>query len=240
MAQAESQQQLYDPSSTECNCPIHINGDPATIPLGIEFGHRVTVDEIEHDVAAEIYASHHSYRPDTPETNIVHHGIYFDGDLVGAITWRQPLLNGPKYGIHPNGQLTRDYDEAVDTFISDAGGYMEASRICIGVRFQNLASCGLARSMELFLDDHAERLGGKWLLTYIREDHVGSMLKALYDKGWQWVGMTRPKAPPSNREQEDIHKWRKQRWVFPIQDYRKHDDVDVDVPAPKCYELDQA
>ena len=218
----------------ECSCPIHEDGVPPTVPLGFEFGDEVWVEEIDRSLAERIYRAHHSYRPDTPETNIVHHGIYYEGHLMGAITWRQPLLNGPKFGVLPNGQLTRDYDEAVETFKSNAGGYCEAARICIGVRFQNLASCGLARSMDAFLEEHADRLDAKWLLTFIREDHVGSMLKALYDKGWQWVGMTRPKAPPSNRESEDIHKWKKQRWVYPVADYRERLEADHDVPAPKA------
>lgn len=220
-----------------CSCPIHADGEPPIVPLGHDFAHRVTVEEIAREAAEQVYRAHHSYRPDTPSTNIVHHGIFVDGHLAGAITWRQPLLNGPKYGIRPNGQLTREYDEAVDTFVSEAGGYVEAARICIGVRFQNLASCGLARSMERFLEDHAKRLGATWLLTYIRNDHVGSMLKALYDKGWQFVGLTRKSSPPSNREEEDIHHWRKQRWVFPVADYRRHLDEPTSVPAPKCYEL---
>lgn len=233
------QRQLYQPQTdTACDCPIHAGGDPMTLPLGIDFADRVTVAEISREEAGAIYEAHHSYCPDVPGcTNICHHGIYHDDELMGAITWNQPLLNGPKFGITDDGRLTREYDEAVDTFVSNGGGYMQAARICIGVDFQNLASCGLARSMERVLEEHVERLDIHWLLTFIREDHVGSMLKALYDKGWQWVGMTRPKAPPSNRDTEDIHKWRKQRWVYPVVDYRRKVEADTDaIRRPRCFE----
>lgn len=227
-------------NADSCSCPIHEAGEPSSLPLGVEFGHRVSVADISREEAGRIYEAHHSYCPNVPGcTNICHHGIYHDDELMGAITWNQPLYNGPKFGVESDGTLTREYDDAVGTFITDAGGFMQAARICIGVEFQNLASCGLARSMEVVLDEHVDRLDIEWLLTFIREDHVGSMLKALYDKGWQWVGMTRPKAPPGNRESEDIHKWRKQRWVYPIVDYRRYLNPDerTQVAPPQCAEL---
>lgn len=235
----QQQQPLYrQHSGTDCDCPIHTDGDPMSLPLGIEFADRVSVAPIDKDTAGAIYQAHHSYRPSVPGcTNICHHGIYHDDELMGAITWNQPLYNGPKFGVRPDGSLTREYDEAVDTFICDAGNFAQAARICIGVRFQNLASCGLARSMERFCAEHVDRLELDWLLTFIREDHVGSMLKALLDKGWQWCGMTRKKAPPGNRETEDIHKFRKQRWVYPVADYRSKCNA-RHVPAPRCYDLD--
>lgn len=243
MATSEpTQQQLYQ-DTDNCSCPIHDDGEPSTLPLGIDFADRVTVEEIDESVAAEIYQSHHSYRPDVPGcTNICHHGIYHDGELMGAITWNQPLYNGPKFGVQSDGTLTREYDDAVGTFISNAGNFMQAARICIGVDFQNLASCGLARSMEVVLDEHVDRLGIDWLLTFIRADHVGSMLKALLDKGWQWVGMTRPSSPPSNRADDDIYEYRKQRWVYPVADYRAKlpDDVDTSgIDQPTCYNCQQ-
>ena len=209
---------LYQPHES-CSCPIHTGVGPGRVPCGVPFANRVTVSPIERDVAASIYEQHHSYRPECPATNICHHGVYVDDALAGAVTWRQPLLNGPTLGVRPDGALTRDDSEAVSMFQTDGGSFAEAARICIGVRFQNLASCGFARSMELFQHEHADRLGIDWLLTFIRADHVGSMLKALYTKGWQWVGHTRGSSPPSNRETESIHRWRKQRWIRPLCEY---------------------
>jgi len=215
--------ELYTPSGNadDCSCPIHRDGQAPTVPLGIEFHRRVTISEIDRETALAIYEAHHSYCKTVAKTNIVHHGIEFDGQVVGAVTWRQPLLNELRLWVTPGGGLTRDPDRGVDSFKVSGGAVAEANRICLGVPTKNLASCGFARSMNRFVDDHASRLDLDWLLTFIRVDHVGSMLRALLDKGWELVGISEPKEP-GNRPTEEIHSWAKQRWLCPLTDYMTH------------------
>lgn len=55
---------------------------------------------------------------------------------------------------------------------------MEAARICIGVDFPNLASTALGRSMKRFLRRHGLRRCVRLLLTLVRADFDGSMIKA--------------------------------------------------------------
>jgi len=43
-------------------------------------------------VAGGIYEANHSYMDDVPLTNLVHHGLCYLGQLMGAITWRHPLI----------------------------------------------------------------------------------------------------------------------------------------------------
>lgn len=216
---------------SNCSCPIHEHGEPHTVPLGVPFSQQVTVEEINAEVAEAIYEAHHSYMADLPNVNICHHGIYFRGQLMGAISYRQPLISRLKLSVLPNGSLTREHSKGVDSIMVNGGTIVEVNRICIGVDMKNLASCGLAHSQEKFLADHADRVGVDWLLTFIRNDHVGSMLRALNDKGWNLVGYSEPREP-GNRETEDIHSWKKQRWLYPHCEYQSRIDAEITAPTP--------
>ncbi|WP_435181282.1 hypothetical protein [Halorussus sp. AFM4] len=218
------EQALYTPHTTDedCSCPIHVDGKPQALPLGVPFADRVSIDpDLDREVAEAIYGHHHSYMDDLPDINICHHGILFDSDLVGAITYRAPLLGKLKVFEGPDGQLTRDEETAQENgwekHIICGGDIIEVNRICIGAPFKNMASCGLAASMDQFIIDHAARLDAEWLMTFIRVDHVGSMLKALMDKAWQMVGISQPKQA-GNRPDKEIREWAKQRWLCHIDD----------------------
>jgi hypothetical protein len=95
----------------------------------LRFAERVHIESIPRHVAGAIYEAHHSYMDDVPQTNLVHHRLSYQGQLMGAITWRYPLIRSLEY----NGTQYKG-DEIV-----------EAARICIGVDFPNLASAALAR-----------------------------------------------------------------------------------------------
>lgn len=222
---------LYTTSDFDdgCDCPIHRDRTPFVAPLGMRFEHDVHVEEIDKETAEEIYLAHHSYMGEVHDCNIVHHGIYYQSCLVGAMTYRAPLISRLKLGVTPDGGLTREYDESIGTFIVNGRELVEINRICIGIPMRNLASCALAASMDHFIANMEDHRDWQWLLTFIREDHVGSMLKALYKKGWSWVGMSEPRNP-GNREVKEIHSWAKQRWVYPIYDYT--DRIDAQTPTP--------
>lgn len=101
------------------------------------------------------------------------------------------------------------------SFMVSGGDVVEVARICIGVPFHNLASCALATSMDQFVHSEVSRLDVEWLLTFIRADHTGSMLRALCDKGWDLVGMSEPRQA-GNRPDTGIREWPKQRWLCHI------------------------
>ena len=65
---------------------------------------------------------------------------------------------------------------------------VEATRIYIGVGFPDFASAALARSMERFVRRRRRWRGVRLLLTFVRADFDGSMLKALRDKDWHCAG----------------------------------------------------
>ncbi|ELY28655.1 hypothetical protein C498_10971 [Haloferax volcanii DS2] len=157
----------FTPASGGCDCPIHHDSNPVTAPLGLRFAERVQIEAIPQHVAGAIYEAHHSYMDDIPLTNLVHHGLSYQGQLMGAITWRHPLIRSLKLDETRYGG-----DEIV-----------EAARICIGVDFPNLASAALARSMDQFIRREARRRGIRLLLTFVRADYSGSMVKALRAKG---------------------------------------------------------
>lgn len=192
----------HDIDPSECECPIH-RGKTTTpeVPKGIDFSDRVTVESIKPHVAEEIYLAHHSYMGKVHQSNIAHHGIMFDGELAGAITYRYPL--GNKWDL----SQYFDVDEMV---VGDK--IVEVNRICIGIPMQNLASCGLAASQEQFIQDEASKRGFEYLLTFIRVDHIGTMLKALVTKGWTYCGVSEAK-PAGNREKREINESDKYRWL---------------------------
>ena len=65
---------------------------------------------------------------------------------------------------------------------------VEAALIYIGVDFHNSASAALARSMERFVRRHGRWRGVRLLLTFVRADFDGSMIKALRGKGRHCAG----------------------------------------------------
>ena len=137
---------------------------------------------------------------DVPRTNLVHHGLCYQQDqLVGAITWRHPLIR------------SLDYDDV--RYQGDE--IVEAARVCIGVDFPNLASAALARSMEQFIRRHAHRRDIRLLLTFVRADFEGSMIKALRDKGWQCNGQTEP-GQAGNRPDKVIREYPKWRFFCEV------------------------
>jgi len=172
-----------------------------TVPLGCSFADHVTVEPIPQHVAGDIYAAHHSYMPDVPTVNLEHHGLLFQGQLVGAITYRFPLIRALEY----DGRAYSG-DEIV-----------EAARICLGVRMPNLASAALAASQERFVRDHARRRGVALLLTFVRADYDGAMIRALRDKGWELAGKTTP-SQAGNRPEKAIRERAKWRFLCPVDD----------------------
>lgn len=205
----ESDQQVrafqHRPGTVDCDCPIHRDRDrdPFTAPLGKPFADHVDVEPIPPHVAESIYAAHHSYMPSLPRVNLAHHGLLFQDSLVGAITYRHPLLRSLEY----------DGDRIC------GGSIIEAARICLGVRMPNLASASLAASQERFLQDHGRSEGVSLLLTFVRTDYNGSMIRALRDKGWECTGRTTP-GQAGNRPEKEIREREKWRFVCDVRDKR--------------------
>lgn len=223
---------------TGCECPIHETGDPFTAPLGLPFAPHVSVEKIDREQAEEIYQEHHSYKNSLPDVNIAHHGLYYQGELLGAITYRFPLLGAKKVHFGANGtvkakpysdddiddlpksirQTAReiiedvDEDEIVETRVFNGDAFIEAARICIGVDMPNFASAALARSQVKFVKEYKHRFDNfQFLLTYVRADYRGSMIRALRDKGWTTVGFSEP-SEASNRDPMEIR--RSYKWNF--------------------------
>lgn len=218
---AQAQQPLNTTSSsTECNCPIHAAGEPPTLPCGVDFSHRIHIEEISKDRAHDVYQAHHSYAPEAPNLTFGdgNHGVYLDGHLVGALSYNYHIINKLKLYIEDNGSFHRNDSRGSDQdkHILMGDRFAHVARICIGVDMPNLASCALSTSQEYFVEHTSEDVD--FLLTFIRNDHVGSMLKALIDKGWQLTGFTRSETGSGNREKQDIHSWKKQRWLCEIGD----------------------
>ena len=186
-------------TSGRCDCPIHRDGDPVTAPLGLRFAERVHIEAIPQHVAGAIYEAHHSYMDDVPLTNLVHHGLSYQGQLMGAVTWRHPLIRSLDLN-----ETRYEGDEIV-----------EAARICIGVDFPNLASAALARSMDQFIRREARRRGIRLLLTFVRADFAGSMVKALRAKGWRCTGRTGT-SQAGNRPDKPIRETPKWRFVCEV------------------------
>ena len=226
-----------------CSCPIHRNRerDPFTAPLGLSFADHVAVDTISQQQAADVYASHHGYMDDVPSVNLTHHGLAYQGALVGAITYRYPLLSRKRLHFDADGELLphphtdADYDRLPDALAATArriipdvdeedvasteivpgDAFVEAARICLGVRMPNLASASLARSQELFVESAACADDVRYLLTFVRADYDGAMIRALRDKGWLCTGWTTP-SQAGNREDRSIRERHKWRFLCPV------------------------
>lgn len=227
-----------------CSCPIHGGREREvfTAPLGKSFAGEIGVREISREAAGKLYEQHHGYMPSVPSKNIGHHGLTYQDNLVGAITYRYPLLSKKRVYLCANGQPLpeprseaeirsklpeRLHETALDVLELDridegavaekrvvrGDHFVSAARICIGVDMANLASASLAHSQEQFVVD--DECGGEddieYLLTFVRADFDGTMIRALRDKGWTCVGWTRP-TQASNRQDMEIREHRK--WVF--------------------------
>lgn len=231
-------------SAIRCSCPIHRHRDrePFTAPLGHSFADQVATRQIDRETAANLYDAHHGYMEGVPNVNLAHHGLTFQANLVGAITYRYPLISRKRVYLCANGdplpeprteqqirnalperlhqtaldtlRLDRvDEGDVAETRVVDGDHFVEAARICLGVRMANLASASLAESQERFVvdDDCVGEDDIEYLLTFVRSDYDGTMIRALRGKGWTCVGWTRP-SQASNREDREIREHRK--WVF--------------------------
>ena len=203
-------------------------------PLGLPFADHVSASPISADAAASIYDAHHAYISTLPEVNIQHHGLYFQGQLVGAITYRTPLGTRKLFfdendQLLPRPQSEHDIDglpaplqstarvivpEVAEDAIARTdvvGGrsIVEVARICLGVEMPNLASAALAASQERFVE-HTCSDDIDYLLTFVRADYTASMIRALRDKSWTSTGWPEP-SQAGNRDDtqlRDRHKWR--------------------------------
>lgn len=170
---------------------------PKPLPIGIRFADRVTVRDIPWKTADLVYDHHHSYLPyDRTSGGLSHHGIYFDGSLVGAITW----------GAHPTEHDIHGYEPDERA---------EVARVCVGIEMANLASCSMAKSQDKFMREVGREKDIGLLVTYVREDYEGSMFAALAGKGWTEDGVRKGPAP-SNRPDRDIHNYGKIRWICEV------------------------
>jgi hypothetical protein len=96
---------------------------------------------------------------------------------------------------------------------------IEVARVCIGVDMPNLASAGLRHSQKRFERHYAAENNIKLLVTFVRSDYDGGMIRALKSAGWKHDG-TRETSQPSNRENAEIHEYDKERWLY-------HLDIDA-------------
>jgi hypothetical protein len=225
-----------------CSCPIHRDRTrpPFTAPLGLPFGNHVDVREIPRREAVRIYNEHHSYLngDSLHPATLAHHGIHYQGNILGAVTYGYPLLSRKNLYFDEAGELVPepltkddivrdlppalhnrateliefvDEDEIAECRTVQGDKIAAAERICLGERMANLASAGMARSQARFFNSSNCPSEVEFLVTYIRADFRGSMLRALRGRGWQCIGYTEPSSP-GNREHKDIHS--EYKWVF--------------------------
>jgi hypothetical protein len=235
-----------DPAASlgDCSCPIHrTERQPFTAPLGLSFSDSVHVESIPQSKAASIYEHHHGYMgADLHPSNFDHHGLFYQSQLLGAITYRYPRFSLKKLYLDENGELLpqpyseNDFEDlpgqireqakdlvggvqpedVAETKVLEGDEFVEANRICIGERMANLASCSLAKSQETFVQSQASP-EFKYFVTYVMSEYSASMIRALKDKGWTCVGWS-PPSSSSNREEKEIQK--KFKWCFlcPVSD----------------------
>lgn len=181
---------------TDCTCPVHRSGQPPTLPLGVSLSPRLSIHQIDNRTAKRIYDAHHSYVHDhTRDGIIVHHGVYVDDWLIGAISYGPPLMRR-LHGI-------------------DAGNIVEVARVCVAVDQPNAASCAMARSQDRFLANYQRKHGVQLLVSYVRGDYDGTMFKAIRDKGWSFDGVAEGHQA-GNRPEREIRDYDKDRWIFPV------------------------
>lgn len=235
---------FYHAETRGCSCPIHQTlpegRDPTTAPLGMEFSNQVTVKSIPRATAASIYSDHHTYRKDLPDVNVSHHGVYFQGNLCGAITYRFGLGGKRALRWNEDGELLArvhtesDFEnlppeirgtarriipkvskeEIAQREVVSGDKFLEAARICLGVRMPNLASCGLAKSQDKILN-YCRQNGVEYLMTFVRADYPASMIRALRGRGWTCTGWSSP-AQASNRDYDPVRDSFKWRFIAPV------------------------
>lgn len=213
---------------------------PFTAPLGLGFADDIGIRPLSKPTAEAIYQSHHSYMDgELHPACLSHHGLTYQGALTGAITYRFPLCSKKRLYLDAHGQPVLDPDcrdpdtiadlpdgvrqrarelaqfrpgnQPVESTVINGGTMVEAHRICLGVRMPNLASCGLAHSQEAFFQSEACPADINYLVTYVRADYPASMIKALRDKGWRYVGWSAPRQA-GNRDNKRIRD--RYKWVF--------------------------
>jgi hypothetical protein len=119
-------------------------------------------------------------------------------------------------------RLLEPVDEAEIAETTVVGGVtiVEVSRICLGVRMPNLASASLAASQERFATSLDCPDDTEYLLTFVRADYDGAMIRALQDKGWMCTGWSSP-SQAGNREQRAIRERYKWRFLCPVERCRE-------------------
>jgi hypothetical protein len=169
---------------------------PEPYPLGWPLKDRVNVESIRGKLANQIHVAHHSYVAE-PRSGVVHHGIFLDNQIVGAITYSYMLAS-----------------ESIHGYESDE--YIEVSRVTVANDTANLASCAMAQSQELFSEGYATENNIGLLVTYVRDGYEGSMFKALRGKGWEHDGHIAKGHQAGNRTKREIRKHDKKRFVCEI------------------------
>jgi len=232
----------YDEADGGCDCPIH-RGETSlfTAPLGYRFADDIEARQITESTAAQVYDSHHSYMAgsDMHSANFAHYGIYYQGQLTGAVTFRAPLgrrridwdedgnvtprpegeleLNSLPSPVSERAQQFIDPPEKQEIAASGVLGgteIVELNRICIGVDMPNLASAGVAQCQEEFLQSDDCPGDIRYYMTMVRSDFDASMIRALRGKGWTLRSVSTP-SEPGNRESKKIHNEYKWVWVCP-------------------------
>lgn len=232
----------YDSVEDDCQCPIHRGESrPFTAPLGYRFADDVEGRKIPESTAKAVYEAHHSYMSgsDMHPSNICHYGIFYQDQLMGAVTIRAPLgrrrldwgsegnviprpageLDLPSLPSPVSDRAQQFIDPPAEEKIEHSavlGGteIMELNRICIGVDMPNLASAGVARCQERFLESDCCPEDIQFFMTMVRADFDASMIRALRGKGWTLRSVSTP-SEPGNRELKDIHDEYKWVWVCP-------------------------
>lgn len=169
---------------------------PKRLPLGISISDRVETKPIRASLANKVHTAHHSYVA-SGRNGVVHHGIFLDSELVGAITYSYMLASEPIHGY--------ESDE-----------YIEVSRVTVANNTPNLASCAMAQSQDKFAKTYAAKNNIGLLVTYVREDYEGSMFKALEGKGWYHDGHIAIGHQAGNRTEREIREWDKKRFICEI------------------------
>lgn len=227
-------------TATDCSCPVHADRStrPFTAPLGLSFATDISISSLTQSEAEAVYRSHHSYMTgDLHPANLAHHGLNYQETLLGAITYRFPLLSRKRLHFDADGNLLpeplsdADFARLPDTLESRArqlisqidsdavatsrvvqgDRIVSADRICLAERMPNLASAGLAASQRRFVNSQQCPDDVEYLITFVRADYHGSMIRALRGKGWRCVGWTRP-SQASNRPAKEIRN--RYKWVF--------------------------
>ena len=171
---------------------------PEGYPLGWPVADKVTVEPIRKQLANHVHVAHHSYVNEPRHNSVVNHGVFLDGDLVGAISYGYLLASHPIHGY--------ESDE-----------YMEVARVTIGVDMANLASCAMANSQDQFAESYAAGNNIGLLVTYVHEDYDGTMFAALKSKGWTFDGWSEGHQA-GNRKDREIRDVDKARWVCELSD----------------------